>query len=255
MNHQDHSPQKDISLPLPARGTLLIIDRDATIISSRKMAYSCYREAFDRVIRKSDPSAGLLDEKLFSQAYHPFTRTGIYETYYPGLKEPELKKIGEVSWKFYLDNYSQPEFNQLIPAMDECLRAIKAAGALIVILTVSEAGGEWLQRYRISFDGYFSLSRMRREGVISGGKPEAIQHILALHGKSPREAVTIGDNPKDHVEEIVSIGTAFGLHCPEARRDLKAAVDIYVRRVEQLSDVFQARPDPGSRADGTSGPA
>lgn len=233
---------KSLSLPLSPRGTVLIIDRDATIISTREIAYACYRAAFNRVIRKADPEAGLLSEELFSRAYHPFTRTGIYEVYYPRLGEEQRKLIGEVSWNYYLNNYHQPEFNRLIPGMDDCLRSLQAAGGVIVILTVSEAGGEWLRHYRIPVDGYFSLTRMKKEGAIAGGKPEAIRHILERYGKSSREAVTIGDNPTDHVEEITSIGCGFGLGCPAARRDLEDAVAIYVSRVEELSRIFGLDP-------------
>ena len=58
------------------------------------------------------------------------------------------------------------------------------------------------------------------------------------YGKSPREAVTIGDNPKDHIEEVISIGTPFGLDSPAARRDLEKAVDFYAPRVENIYEFF-----------------
>ena len=221
---------------------LLIIDRDATIISSRQIAYGCYRAAFEAVIRKADPEAGELSEELFSRAYHPFTRTGVYEVYYPGLGEKELKRIGEVSWEFYIGNYHKSEFNVLIAGMDEAIRALKAAGAEIVILTASESDGKWMEHYRIPVDSYFSVHRLRDEKVIAGKKPEAIRHILERHEKSPGEAVTIGDNPKDHIEEVTSIGTGFGLDCPDARSDLKAAVDIYAPRIENLYEIFNLKP-------------
>jgi phosphoglycolate phosphatase-like HAD superfamily hydrolase len=237
-------PQSSISLPISPRGRLIIIDRDATIISSRQIAYGCYRASFDRVIRKTDPEAGRLSEELFSRAYHPFSRTGVYEVYYPDLDENDRKRIGEVSWEFYLSHCGEPEFNRLIPGMDEFIRALKAAGAVIAVLTASESQGIWLKHYRIPLDGLFSVQRLKKDKIIEGGKPAAVRHILDQYEKSPREAVTIGDNPEDHVEEITSIGSAFGLACPDARRDLEEAVDIYVPRVENLYGIFNLIPTP-----------
>ncbi len=236
---------KSFSLPLSPRGMAMIIDRDATIISSRPIAYGCYRASFHEVIRPADPRARELDEAEFSREYHPFTRTGIYEVYYPGLTEDDRVRIGEVSWNFYISNYHKPEFNPLIPGMDEAIRSLKAAGATIVILTASESDGRWLKHYRIPVDSYYSVQRLRKEKIIDGKKPEAIRHILAQLGKSPREAVTIGDNPKDHVPEVISIGTPFGLDSPAARRDLEKAVDLCAARVEDLCEIFNL---PGTAA-------
>ncbi len=232
---------KSITLPLSPRGKVMIIDRDATIISSRQIAYACYRTSFREVVQKADPEARELDEAEFSRGYHPCPRTGIYEVYYPGLQEPDRERIGEVSWDFYIGNYHKPEFNLLIPGMDEFIRALKSAGAAIVILTASEADGKWMKHYRIPVDSYFSVHRLRDEKIIAGKKPEAIRHILKEYGKSPREAVTIGDNPKDHVEEVISIGTPFGLDSPAARRDLEEAVDLCASRVEDLFEIFNLR--------------
>jgi len=216
------TPEKSFSLPLSPQGTLIIIDRDATIISSREIAYGCYRAAFDRVIRKSDSEAGQLGEELFSRAYHPFSRIGVYEVYY----------------------CREPKFNRLIPGMDGAIRALKAAGGVIVILTASESDGSWLKHYRIPVDGLFSVQRLKKDGIIEGGKPEAIHHILDQYGASPRAAVTIGDNPQDHIDEVISIGTPFGLACPDARRDLEKAVDIYIPRLENLYRIFNLIPAP-----------
>ncbi len=234
--------EKSLSLPLSPRGTLLIIDRDATIFSSREIAYGCYRAVFARVIRKADPEAGLLSEELFIRAYHPFTRTGVYEVYYPGLKDSDRKRIGEIAWDFYLKHCRKPEFNRPIAGMDGVIRALQAAGAVIAVLTLSESDGAWLKHYRIPFDGLFSVQRMKQEGLIEGGKPEAIRHILNHYGRSPREAVTIGDNPQDHIPEVTSIGSAFGLGSPDARRDLEAAVDFCARRVRDLYGIFNLSP-------------
>lgn len=236
------SSTRSLSLPLSPRGMLMIIDRDATIISSREIAYGCYRAAFNEVIRKADPKALELSEEIFSRDYHPFARTGIYEVYYPGLEESDRERVGEVTWDFYLGNYRKPEFNRLIPGMDDCIRALKAAGGIIVILTVSESDGRWMRHYRIPVDGYFSVTRLRNEKIIDGKKPEAIRHILEQYGKTPREAVTIGDNPKDHVERVISIGASFGLDSPAARRDLEKAVGLYARRVENLYEFFNLNP-------------
>jgi phosphoglycolate phosphatase-like HAD superfamily hydrolase len=238
------TPEKSFSLPLSPQGTLIIIDRDATIISSREIAYGCYRAAFDRVIRKSDSEAGQLGEELFSRAYHPFSRIGVYEVYYPNLKESDRKRIGEVSWEFYTSHCREPKFNRLIPGMDGAIRALKAAGGVIVILTASESDGSWLKHYRIPVDGLFSVQRLKKDGIIEGGKPEAIHHILDQYGASPRAAVTIGDNPQDHIDEVISIGTPFGLACPDARRDLEKAVDIYIPRLENLYRIFNLIPAP-----------
>lgn len=242
------SPEKSFTLPLDPRGTLMIIDRDATIISSREIAYGCYLASFKEVIRKADPEAGQLNEELFTRAYHPFARTGVYEIYYPDLEEKAREKIGEVSWDYYKSHYRRDEFNLLIPGMDECLRALKEAGGTIVILTASEADGTWMKKYEIPVDNYFSVTRLRNEGTIEGKKPEAIRHILAQYDKPAGEAVTIGDNPKDHIDEVISIGTPFGLHSPDARRDLRQAVDIYTPRIEDLYGVFGLEP-PAGRAE------
>ncbi len=235
----DRNPSgKSSNFPLSPRGMVMIIDRDATIISSRPIAYACYRASFREVIRKADPKARELNEAEFSREYHPFTRTGVYDVYYPQLEEDALARIGEVSWNFYISNYHQPEFNPLIPGMDELIRTLKGAGATIAILTASDSDGRWMEHYRIPVDGYFSVQRLRQEKIITGQKPEAIRHIMQHYGKSPREAVTIGDNPKDHIEEVISIGTPFGLDSPAARRDLEKAVDFYAPRVENIYEFF-----------------
>ncbi|MFH1037654.1 MAG: HAD hydrolase-like protein [PVC group bacterium] len=230
--------RKDLSLPLPSRDRLVILDRDATIISSREIAYGCFEEAFDKVISQVYPPAAKLSKEKYTREYHPFHRTGVYEVYYPGLNEGQLIQVGEVSWQYYLNNNQHDRFNLLIPGMDDFIRKLKAAGSLIIILTVSEGDGKWLTNYRIPVDGYFSMTRLQKDGVIEGKKPEAIRYILDQYGRSFPDVITIGDNPKDHIDEVISIGAAFGLGCPAARQELKESIDLYADRVETLYDFF-----------------
>lgn len=230
--------QKDIALPLPARGRLIILDRDATIISSREISYGCFEESFEKVISESYPISEKLSLEEYTRSYHPFEKTGVYEVYYPGLSSEQMDRIGELSWQFYLDNYREEHFNELLKGMDDFIRELKAAGSLIVILTASEGDGHWMRHYNIPVDGYYSVIRLRKENVISGNKPDAIRHILKEHKRSPSDTITIGDNPKDHIAEIISIGAAFGLGSPSARRMLEESVDLYAPRVETLHEIF-----------------
>ena len=230
--------RKDISLPLPAREWLVILDRDATIISSREIAYGCFEESFENVISETYPLSEKLSLEEYTRAYHPFERTGVYEVYYPRLSHVQMEKIGELSWQFYLDNYRKEQFNELLEGMDDFIRKLKGAGSLIVILTASESDGKWLRHYGIPVDAIFSVTTMRKDKVIEGKKPDAIRHILEQYNKSYEDTVTIGDNPKDHIEEIISIGAEFGLGCPEARQVLRESVDISASRVENLYGIF-----------------
>ncbi len=232
--------KKKISLPLPAREWLVILDRDATIISSREIAYGCFEESFEKVISETYPFSAKLSLSDYTRSYHPFERTGVYEVYYPRLTPEQLVRVGEVSWQFYLDNYRKERFNNLLDGMDKFILKLKAAGCLIVILTASESDGKWMRHYGIPVDNIFSVTGMRKAGVIEGKKPEAIHHILDQYNKSYEDAVTIGDNPKDHIDGIISIGAEFGLGCPEARRDLRECVDITAPRVEDLYNIFFA---------------
>ncbi|MEA1928374.1 MAG: HAD hydrolase-like protein [Candidatus Auribacterota bacterium] len=230
--------KKDISLPLPAREWLVILDRDATIISSREIAYGCFEESFNKVISDTYPDSAKLSLEEYSRAYHPFERTGVYEVFYPRLSHAQMERIGELSWQFYLDNYREERFNKLLEGMDDFIRKLKAAGALIAILTASEGDGKWMRHYGIPVDDIFSVTAMRKNKVIEGKKPDAIHYILKQYDRSYDEAVTIGDNPKDHIAEIISIGAEFGLGCPEARQDLRENVDISAPRVQTLYDIF-----------------
>ena len=232
MNH------KNISLPLPDREWLIIMDRDATIISSREIAYGCFEESFEKVISETYPISKKLSMEEYTRSYHPFERTGVYEVYYPRLSPEQLERIGELSWQFYLDNYREEHFNELLEGMDDFIRELKASGCLIAVLTASEGDGHWMRHYDIPVDGYYSVIRLQKDKVISGKKPDAISHILKQHNRSPGDTVTIGDNPKDHIAGIMSIGAAFGLGCPDARRMLKESVDLYAPRVETLHEIF-----------------
>lgn len=230
--------RKEISLPLPDREWLIILDRDATIISSWEIAYGCFEESFKKVVSNSYSLSEKLSLAEYTQAYHPFERTGVYEVYYPRLSHLQMEQIGELSWQFYLDHCRDEGFNRIIPGMDDCIRRLKDAGCLIAILTASDGDGHWMRHYDIPVDGYYSVIQLQKENVISGKKPEAIRHILEQHKRSFSDTVTIGDNPKDHIAEIMSIGAAFGLGSPGARRMLKESVDLYAPRVETIHEIF-----------------
>ena len=230
--------KRNIPLPLPNREWLIILDRDATIISSREIAYGCFEESFEKVISKIYPLSEKLTLEEYTRSYHPFERTGIYEVYYPRLSLAQMELIGELSWQFYLDHYREEHFNNLLEGMDDFIRELKASGCLIAILTASEGDGHWMRHYDIPVDGYYSVIRLRKDKVITGKKPDAIRHILQQHNKSFSESITIGDNPKDHIAEIMSIGSAFGLGCPDACRMLEESVDLYAPRVETLHEIF-----------------
>jgi len=234
--------RKDISLPLPDREWLVILDRDATIISSREIAYGCFEESFKKVISETYPLSAKLSLSDYTSFYHPFERTGIYEIYYPRLTPEQLVRVGEVSWQFYLDNYRKERFNKLLKGMDNFIQALKASGCLIVILTASESDGKWMRHYGIPVDAIFSVTTMRKDKVIEGKKPDAIRYILEQYDRSYEDTVTIGDNPKDHIDEIVSIGAEFGLGCPAARQALRENVDITAPRVETLHEIFFDQP-------------
>lgn len=227
----------DISLPLKSSGRLAIVDRDATIISSRQIAYACYRQAFDQIIAAAEPRSEPLKEEEYTRQYHPFDKNRVYKKYYPQLTEDQMAGIGEASWHYYLDHFEDARFNLLIPGMDDFMRKLKEAGNLIVILTSSHIDGKWLRHYRIPVDDFYSMQKLKKDPGIDS-KDRAIDYILKTYGKDYSEGVTIGDNPKDHVDSVLSIGTGFGLGHPAARKLLRESVDLYAETVDDLYRFF-----------------
>jgi FMN phosphatase YigB (HAD superfamily) len=229
-----------ISIPLepPRRGWIAIVDRDATLFSSREIAYACYEEAFDKVISEVYSESEKLGNDEYAREYNPFHKTEFYRKHYPKLTEKQLERAGEASWQFYLSNFSEAGFNHPIAGMADFLKKFKAKGNLITVLTTSEGDGRWMRHYGMPFDELFSLVRLRKEGKIEGGKREGLHYILGQFGKSPEDAVTIGDHPNDHIAKILSVGVGFGLECPDAREELKSSVKIYASSVSRLQEIF-----------------
>lgn len=223
---------------------MVIMDRDATILSSREIAYGCYEDSFDKIISNLYPPSSKLSITEYTRYYNPFEKTGIYEVYYPLLSSQQMERITELNWQFYLKNCRVEKFNKILPGMDRFIRKLKEYGCLVVVLTASDGDGIWMRHYNIPIDGFYSVIQLQKSKIISCEKSEAIGYILKRHKKSPPETVTIGDNPNDHVDGILSIGTAFGLGCPAARRMLKNSVDLYAPRVEKLYDIFGLKQQP-----------
>jgi len=224
--------KNNIPLPLESGSWLAIVDRDATIISSRQIAYSCYRESFDRVISPADPDAELMSEEEYTFQYHPFDKEQVYRSNYPRLSPDQLEAVGEASWQYYLSHFEDPQFNLLIPGMDDFMRRLKEDGNLVVILTSSHIDGKWLRHYEIPVDGFFSMQDLKKKKIIEGGKDEAIEYILTSYNKPRTRVVTVGDNPRDHVEDVLSIGIGFGLGHPAARDLIESSVDLYAGTVD-----------------------
>lgn len=226
--------------PLPRRKRVAVIDRDATIFSSWEIAYACYEEAFDRVVSGAYPPSAKLSKEEYTLEYHPFDKFRVYRRYYPGLTEKQLEEAGGASWLYYKSHFAEERFNQLIPGMDKFLAALKAEGNRLVVLTSSEGDWKWIRRYNLPIDDIISLVRLREAGELKGGEEKgmAIFHVLRKLGRSPEEAVTIGDHPLDHVEDVFSIGSGYGLGSPEAQEELKKAVKFYAATVGDLYKIF-----------------
>jgi len=233
--------------PIPSRKLLVVIDRDATIYSSRPIAYACYQAAFAEAIAPARPGAAKLDYRTFTRDYNPFDRLSLYKKHYPDLDEEDLKRAGDASWQYYLDHRDEDRFNPLIPGMDEFLRGLKTAGHRVVILTAADIDDRRMREWGISLDGFFSMHALRAEKKIKAAKQEAIFYLLFRYRALPEEAVTIGDSPHDHIPEILSVGTAFDLGCSASRAALRAAVRIYVSRVKDLFRLF-GLGEPGIRS-------
>lgn len=234
MTTDSNSPR----LPLPRKQWLAIFDKDATLFSSWEMAYACYEEAFNKVVSEIYPASEKLGRDEYTREYNPLDRLTIYKKYYPKLTEEQLEKTGEASWQFYLANFGESRFNQIIPGIDVFLKQFKAKNNLIVVLTASDGDESWLRYYNLPFDEMYSLVRLRKMGMIKGGKSEGISFIVDRFSKYCDETVTIGDYPKDHIDGILSIGVGYGLGCPEAREELRKSVDIYAPGVSHLHNIF-----------------
>ena len=229
---------KDLSLPIPRKNWLAIVDRDATIFSSRAIAYACYEAAFAEVISAAYSPSTRLDIRAYTREYNPLERLAVYRKHYPRLSEEDLKRVGEVSWQYYLAHHPEDRFNRLIPGMDDFLRRLRKDGNRVVILTTADADDRRFREYKIPLDGFFSMHGLKAEKKISATKREAIFYLLSLYRTSPADAVTIGDAPLDHVPEVLSVGTGFDVGCRAAREALQRAARIYVSRVADLFPVF-----------------
>jgi phosphoglycolate phosphatase-like HAD superfamily hydrolase len=229
---------KKNSLPLAREKWLAIFDRDATIISSREIAYACYGEAFDRVVSKFHPSSTKLNQDDYAREYNQLDRMRVYRKYYPALKEEELEEVARVSWQYYLAHYDEKRHNLLIPGMRTFLKKFKANGNMIVILTSSDEDGKWMRYHGLPVDGLFSLVRLKKEWKEGCDKKAVIHHILKQFKQPAGDAVTIGDHPQDHIDDLLSIGVGFGLGCAQAREELRGRVKIYAASVRELSAIF-----------------
>ena len=227
-----------LHLPLPRKQWLAIFDRDATLFSSWEMAYGCYEEAFDKVVSEAYPASEKLGQEEYTREYNPLDRWAVYNKYYPKLTEEQLERAGEASWHFYLANFGESRFNRIIPGVDDFLIQFKAQNNLIVVLTASDGDESWLRHYQLPFDEMYSLVRLRKTGMIKGGKSEGISFIVDRFSKYCDDTVTVGDHPKDHVDGILSIGVGYGLGSPEAREVLRNSVDIYAPGVSHLHNIF-----------------
>ncbi len=231
---------KSLKFPLSRKKRLFIIDRDATVFSSWEVAYACYEKAFDEVISAVYPPSAKLTKEEYTADYHPFEKDKFYRERYPKLSEEQLKAAGEASWQFYVSNFAEERFNKLIPGMDDFLKALKSEGHLLVLLTASEGDWEWIRHYDLPIDEIISLVRLREAGELQKGEKKgiAILYVIEKFKSAPKDAVTIGDHPFDHVDEVVSIGSGYGLGSPEAREELREAVDFYASSVRDLHKIF-----------------
>lgn len=232
------SPKRRRPSVLPPGRFLAIVDRDATIFSSRPIAYACYEAAFEEAVRPACPGAARLDFRTFTRRHDPFDRQAVYRKHYPGLTEEDLKRVGAASWSFYLAHREEDRFNPLIPGMDEFLRRLKEAGHRVVILTAADIDDRRMRERNIPLDGFFSMYALKAEKKIESTKREAIFYLLSLFRADPGEAVTVGDAPLDHVREVFSVGTAFDLGCAASRDALRTAVRACVSRVKDLFPLF-----------------
>ena len=219
---------------------MAIVDRDATIFSSKEIAYSCYEEAFDRVVLGTYTDFAKVNQDVYTKEFNPFKRLDFYKQRYPKLTEEHLGKIAEVSFRYYLDNFRKSRFNQPIPGVIDFIKLFKEKDNLIVVLTASDSDENWFKRYDMPYDEMYSLVRLRAAKMIGvkNGKPDAIPFIIDRFSRYCDQAVTIGDHPRDHVEGILSIGAAYGLGSLESRKELREKVDIYAPAVIDLHRIF-----------------
>ena len=230
--------KNSLQLPLPAKKWLAIIDRDATIFSSWELAYTCYEEAFDRVISRLYPDSQKLSKEEYTREFNPFDIDKVLKKHYPELSEEDLDRVNEVRWQFYLDNFRERRFNEVLPGVKGFLKKFKEKGNLIAVLTTSEGDESYFHHYGLPFDEIYSMVKLKKEGMIEGGKREAIFFIIDRFNWSLDDVVTIGDRPGDHIDEILSIGVGYGLGSHEAQEELRNSVDIYVPTVGDLHRVF-----------------
>ncbi|HPJ72031.1 MAG TPA: hypothetical protein PK636_05055 [bacterium] len=222
---------------IPGR-RFLIFDRDATLISSREIAYACYLAAFEAVVAEALPALAPIDGETHWREYHPFEPALFYRRRYPSLEDDAISRAGDASWRFYLEHAARPEFNPVIPAIPDFVRTLKRDGFEVVVLTSGRLENEFMEEHGIPVDACYSMVRMREKGLPAVEKGEAISYILGRHGRGRGDAVTIGDNPRDHVEGIASVGAAYGLGSATAREELRGAVDHFAESVEDFYPLF-----------------
>jgi len=226
---------------LPPGKRLAIFDRDATIISSRRTAYACYREAFVRVISPARPALRPVSVAAYWGEYHPFEPDLFYRRRYGDLPAETLAAVKETTWRYYLQHCRDPELNRPISGMPGLIRDLTASGTEVVILTAGDFDGAILRGQRIPFSECYSMVRMKAAGLLKN-KIEAVDLILSRRGLSPAEAVTVGDNPNDHVPGVTSVGAGFGLGSSEARHVLRRSVEYYADTVAQLRRILRLLP-------------
>lgn len=235
-------PDMKASRPaLPPGKRLAIFDRDATIISSRRTAYACYREAFARVISSARPALRPVSVAVYWSEYHPFVPDLFYRRRYGDLPAETLATVKETTWRYYLEHCREPALNRPIPGMPGLLQDLVGSGIEVVILTAGDFDGAILRGHGIPFSECYSMVRMKADGLVKD-KISAVDLILSRRGLSPGEAVTVGDNPNDHVPGVTSVGTGFGLGSREARYVLRRRVDYYADTVAQLRRIFRLPP-------------
>jgi hypothetical protein len=70
-----------IQIPLEKKNWLIVADKDATILSSFKLAYACFSEAFTKVILKKYDANQKLNENDYKKYYKQRNIKGIIDSF------------------------------------------------------------------------------------------------------------------------------------------------------------------------------
>ncbi len=215
------------------RPLAVLFDLDGTLVDTVPFILSCVRHAFEGEPRRPTDAewiAGIgtpLRTQLAQFAASPERVEPLYQRY-------------RAVWLQHHD-----AMTRLFPGAGEAVRALKAAGHPIGVVTAKvEAGAERTLRHvglRDPVDVIVAADTVAR----SKPDPMPVFHALGQVDRTPGEAVMIGDSPHDLAAGrgagTITVGVCWGAATREALAPLADHLLTEVRQIAPLVAALQAR--------------